>query len=1027
MISEQASKELRDLEAKRRRWVEATRDNDFEEGIQRVLARLNPNDAHFIFELLQNAEDAEAQTVRFHLDKDRLRVTHDGIRLFTYSDVDAITSIANSKKVGDVNSIGEFGVGFKSVFSFTDSPQVHSGDYSFEIRDLVVPVQIPPIELLSKDTIFVFPLRTQEQPRHSLLDEISRGLRRMDHMALLFLTHISSIQWEIDGAESGEIVRSADAESPFLIRLSTSKETGPNKIVADEALYYCFHREMPGYGKLKCGFAIRTDGKKKMMEEAGRLCVFFPAASEDTGLRFHINGPYAASLDRASIKRDFEENKQIMRATAELLLDSLEQLRNDGLLPIDVTTILPNVEDVLNPFCEELRQLVFDGAKKRELVPIRNGGFAKADGVLIGDDGIPAHLTPSDVAFLSDEKERQWAAGTRDSRARRFLASVRVDAWGYKELLDAAEQKFEVYPSSKTGKDIGDDAASWLKSRTVDFLREFYLLLQRAARRLDKDPPWHLYKIVITKSKHIVIGEDAYFSNSDGLSSLDIETVRPTLLDRATKEDRTPLREFLEACGVSEVGEREKISAILHKYYFAGSCVNVAADLHRQHICRFIRWIEEIDDPSIFDGYSLLLGNGAEGFQSPDQLFLDLPLSKTGLHHLYLPTDGQDMRTRTPLWSGYVDILANMDRFTGFVGAVGAQTRLEITQTSVDGNPCQDALRADNRRAKQSSSGKDEDYTIEGLEELLDRQNIGVAQLIWETVADADSRVLHAFYQTKERTAPSSLVGILRLKEWIPAVDGKFYRPQEMTDDLLMPEFERNDGNGWLTEIGFGENATMASEERKSQEDHASALDLSLEEIKLLKDLREYPGELDKVRTTLNWRMNQETFPVRTSADSLRRDEKVSEQWEDAPVKLYERRPRSVRMSSVRAEAREWLKQEYTKSDGSLWCQICQQVMPFRRRDKEEYYFKIREVARLEKENPQQYIALCPLCAAKFTEFIKGDESAFEKLRSDLATRHYFKDTNRGELRIDIQLDKSEESILFTQCHLDDLAQFCAK
>ena len=57
------------------------------ESLKKLLTELYPDRAHFIYELLQNAEDAEAGTVRFTLTKDQLVFEHDGDRLFTLKDV----------------------------------------------------------------------------------------------------------------------------------------------------------------------------------------------------------------------------------------------------------------------------------------------------------------------------------------------------------------------------------------------------------------------------------------------------------------------------------------------------------------------------------------------------------------------------------------------------------------------------------------------------------------------------------------------------------------------------------------------------------------------------------------------------------------------------------------------------------------------------------------------------------------------------------------------------------------------------
>ena len=130
---------LQALRQKRLKWVESNRENDFDKGINRLLTELYPDNAHFIYELLQNAEDPEATIVEFELTDDSIKFVHNGKRLFSSKDVESITSIGNSTKRDDATSIGKFGVGFKAVFAYTNSPEIHSGEFHFRIRDLVVP------------------------------------------------------------------------------------------------------------------------------------------------------------------------------------------------------------------------------------------------------------------------------------------------------------------------------------------------------------------------------------------------------------------------------------------------------------------------------------------------------------------------------------------------------------------------------------------------------------------------------------------------------------------------------------------------------------------------------------------------------------------------------------------------------------------------------------------------------------------------------------------------------------------------
>ena len=152
---------LNQLIAKRRRWVESSRENDFEEGIRNLLSDLYPDNAHFIYELLQNAEDAGASEVRFYLTDRSVEFEHNGPRLFSPKDVEDITSIGSSTKKDDPTNIGKFGIGFKAVFSYTSTPEIESGEYHFHIRDLVVPDTegLPPASLGERKNPFCFSFR----------------------------------------------------------------------------------------------------------------------------------------------------------------------------------------------------------------------------------------------------------------------------------------------------------------------------------------------------------------------------------------------------------------------------------------------------------------------------------------------------------------------------------------------------------------------------------------------------------------------------------------------------------------------------------------------------------------------------------------------------------------------------------------------------------------------------------------------------------------------------------------------------
>ena len=127
-----------------------------------LLGQLYSERTHFIFELIQNAEDAGATELAFELMADRLELRHDG-RPFTEADVRGICGVGQSRKSGDLTSIGQFGIGFKSVYAYTRSPHVHSGGEHFRIENYVRPYATDP-RPGGRDLVRV-PLRSRRRAR----------------------------------------------------------------------------------------------------------------------------------------------------------------------------------------------------------------------------------------------------------------------------------------------------------------------------------------------------------------------------------------------------------------------------------------------------------------------------------------------------------------------------------------------------------------------------------------------------------------------------------------------------------------------------------------------------------------------------------------------------------------------------------------------------------------------------------------------------------------------------------------------
>ena len=67
---------LTELTEKRRQHLESCRNNN--DNSHEMIAELYSDSSHFIYELLQNADDAKASEVIFKLTRETLKITHNG-------------------------------------------------------------------------------------------------------------------------------------------------------------------------------------------------------------------------------------------------------------------------------------------------------------------------------------------------------------------------------------------------------------------------------------------------------------------------------------------------------------------------------------------------------------------------------------------------------------------------------------------------------------------------------------------------------------------------------------------------------------------------------------------------------------------------------------------------------------------------------------------------------------------------------------------------------------------------------------
>ncbi|MBI4847004.1 MAG: ATP-binding protein [Nitrospirae bacterium] len=1021
--------------AKRIKWVEANRENDFEEGIQTLLTELYPDTAHFIFELLQNAEDAGATKIVFNLKKNMLRVTHNGKRVFDEKDVESITNIGKSTKKDDVNQIGKFGVGFKSVFSYTSTPLVHSCNFSFELRDLVCPYAIQKPLDLGQHTLFEFPFNHEKKNAEQSFNETANMLQSLKENVLLFLNNIDEVEWQIEGQGRGFVTRLPYNENH--IEIDYQSVTGERAT----SHWLRFTKPYREDAKLHIAIAFKLsfvsevqsllDDKKTIAKQMtispiyGRLSIFFPAEKETTNLKFHIHGPYASTVARDSIPDKNEGNKKLLQMTASLLAESLHKIQEMGLLTAEFLAVLPNDTDELAEFYKPIQAAVIKEMKSSPLVPTHSKDFASADNLYQGPAAIREVISDDDLGFLSDTDQVKWAIGVmQNSRQEKFMKTLGIDEWGWPELTEAIEDKF--YSADK-------NALSWLSHRKDMWMQKLYGLLKKA---LDSEEirPWKLRQceIIRLESGEHTSGDGVYFpdlidKDSKGTSAL--PRVR-TEIFKGRKEQIEKIRQFLEYMGVKEVGEKEEVEYIFKTYYSENSKKTPSIKQHIQHMKKFISYWNghKEDTVDMFSGYEIFHDYSGSTLRSAEELYIDMPYLETGLTDFFQNTKNVEVK-KYKLWDGYAE--KRIANFKEFTKAAGVMHGLELRKASATLlQP-----RIFQKNGNQTVNTINQDHFVNGLHWYnkqsskyigmfkLDCNNIYLSKLLWKCMSNASPEILRAKYKPNAQyneTTDSSLV-IKQLKEysWIPDKKGNFHKPCDITQDMLHKDFPYDDRNGWLTAIGFGENQKKQTEEYKTFKTLCENMGFDDDTFELINELKGIASDEQKqllkdIIGQLKTKRLNPSFPEKESADPERRASKIKENLAGAPEKEYEVRDRSVRTTSneIKPDGKIYLRNNYTNEDGEMFCQVCKEVMPFKLDDGSHYFEAVECIKDFPKECRENYLALCPVCAAKYKH---ANTSKPEDLRAKLS------DTDNEDLSIPVTIAREDKTIRFVKIHLEDL------
>jgi len=959
--------------------------------------------AHFVFEILQNADDAGATEVVFEVSDDRLVIEHNG-NPFTSDDVKAISYFGKGKT--DITKIGHFGLGFKSVFAYTASPRIHSGNESFEITDLYTLRAVPlPADLERNRTRFVLPF-DHETSRPAYIEagrlkkgttarkEIAAKLAKLGPETLLFTRNLAEIRWEADG-RPGHYLReerplagggrelfivTADGEESCFLVFEQPVHTGGSETSPTGRLVQIAYR-----------LTKRLSDEGAISPVVGaKLFVFFQTDKEThTGLIFQA--PYRTTPARDNVPEDDDFNRQLVQQSADILVESVQQLKKLKLLSLEALSALPlDFERFAEgSFFYPVHAAVRDALQRLPLLPTSTGGFVSARQAKMARG---AELTK---VFDTEQLETlfgiegvRWLnpalTSARYPALYQLLVGRRRSQPGYFQKAEWASEPLAVDMEVSAESMASRLTAGFLKAQSDEWLMRFMSYVAKSSIYA-----FHSIPIVRLESGEQVVpkGKDgqpnAYLPPQDGSVELNgLPMVKASLL---TNQDVVDFLQDDLDLGPPDLADFA-LTRILPKYRKAEKEVSVArwkkdfrivvSGLATDSNEKKGRLLEAIRATAFLIGVHSSNRTDLK-LVKPSQLYLSSPEVDeyfAGDETFYItPSDFYEQGDPEALVSMGVARTPRVARRT-------KDYRGHVSITSWHG------------WHKRGLDGFDPEWAIEGLAGALQNPTPVRSKLIWRLLlADSscirgvvESSTRQSFENPKREEVISATGRLLMETPWLLADRGAFVRPGDIALDELPPGFEKasTEARALAEKLGMKKSeeqeaiAVLArgdARKRKIAEYLMNASDDVMEKFEKLipkqRELPEFKSFKEGIQSLHRVAVGNPS-EGRGGAAPVSNPERYRRTAEDAvreAVTTHRTSPRIVTFSVARdlssnKLAREFLEQEYQGR-----CQVTGQTFP--KRTGGNYFEALSLVGRIDAEHlndPGNMLCLCADVAAQF-------------------------------------------------------------
>ena len=439
----------------------------------------------------------------------------------------------------------------------------------------------------------------------------------------------------------------------------------------------------------------------------------------------------------------------------------------------------------------------------------------------------------------------------------------------------------------------------------------------------------------------------------------------------------------------------------------------------------------------ILSRYKILMSDKGK-WAIPAAFYIPEEINDT-INNISIYYDFQNTKTQaqvvklSPQYKELFEDKEELHKFYIFLTKLGCKYNLPVEPDNCRNNPNWKTI-YNNAEADEHSNSyvTNYDYKIPYFDAFLARpMNEAVFELIISAITNLDSNCRQCRYSPaskyKTRYYPSQIACSLSKAKWfIQENNGKYYfvKPEDVVISKIPSKYksliDEYSLESWLKLMDFGSTEVLKSEKVEQENEILTSIGFDDESIDIFRKFNNSNIPVEKREEVFNTLKSYiqncltEGFYQGDDIDIDRLNDKSADAFNEANDMTYEDRNRRIRkIDPQKILAEPFLREVCVDEDGRIHCQICRNLMPFKRLDGLDYFERIQLFPKnlIKKELKENYIACCPVCAAKMKVLYHHNPDSQKAL---------FKQILYSQENIDtfpIMLDK-EERILFAKRHI---------